>query len=110
LTLNYPNIYAFFGQTFLSSPQITELAHSGLMLTLLVLGFLAYFIKQKKPVMSADLAITTALFSLCLILYGLPYMHERYGMLIDVLAVVYAILRPSKLPIAVGLLTSSLLS
>jgi Gpi18-like mannosyltransferase len=110
LTLNYPNIYAFFGQTFLSSPQITELAHCGLLLTLLILGFLAYFLYQKKPLMNADLAITTALFSLCLILFGLPYMHERYGMLIDVLAVVYAILRPAKIPLAIGLLTSSLLS
>jgi Gpi18-like mannosyltransferase len=110
LTLNYPNIYAFFGQTFLSSPQISELATCGLLLTFLILGFLAYFLYQKKPLMNADLAITTALFSLCLILFGLPHMHERYGMLIDVLAVVYAVLRPTKIPLAVGLLTSSLLS
>lgn len=110
LTLNYPNIYAFFGQTYLLEPQIAELGRAGLLTTLLALGALAYFIYVKNVRMNANMMITTALFSLCLLLYGLPYMHERYGILIDVLAVVYAVLRPRKIPVAIGLITSSLMS
>ena len=110
LTLNYPNIYAFFGQTFLSDYQIPELAHAGFIMTVCVLALLAYILYVKKAAMNAHMMITLALFSLCLSLYGLPYMHERYGMLIDVLAVVYAVLRPRKIPIAIGLIASSLMS
>jgi len=110
LSLNYPNLYAFFGQTFLIDPQITELGYAGMWITILGMGVLAYFIYVEKVRMTANMMVTTALFSLCLLLYGLPYMHERYGILIDVLAIVYAILRPRKIPIAIGLITSSLMS
>ena len=110
LTLNYPNVYAFFGQTFLLEPQIEELGRSGLWVTILLMGVLAYFIYAKKLRMNANMMITTALFSLCLLLYGLPYMHERYGILIDSLAIVYAVLRPRRIPLAIGLITSSLMS
>ena len=110
LTLNYPNIYAFFGQTYLLEPQIAELGRAGLLTTILALGTLAYFIYVKNVRMNANMMVTTALFSLCLLLYGLPHMHERYGILIDVLAVVYAVLRPRQIPVAIGLITSSLMS
>lgn len=110
LTLNYPNVYAFFGQTYFLEPQIAELGRSGLWMTVLVLGILAYFIYVKKVRMNANMTVTSALFSVCLVLYGLPYMHERYGILIDVLAVVYGVLRPSKIPLTIGLLLSSLMS
>ena len=110
LTLNYPNIYAFFGQTFLSDYQIPELAYAGFLMTVCTLGLLAYVFYVKKVRMDAQMMMTLALFSLCLSLYGLPYMHERYGILVDVLAVVYAVLRPKKIPIAMGLIASSLMS
>jgi Gpi18-like mannosyltransferase len=110
LTLNYPNIYAFFGQTYLLGPQIAELGRSGLWATMMALGALAYFIYVKKLRMNANMMVTTALFSVCLLLYGLPYMHERYGILIDVLAIVYAVLRPRRIPVALGLVASSLMS
>ena len=110
LTLNYPNVYAFFGQTYLLEPQIAELGRSGIWITVLLLGVLAYFIYVKKVRMNGNMMVTTALFSVCLLLYGLPYMHERYGILIDVLAIVYAVLRPRKIPIAIGLIASSLMS
>jgi Gpi18-like mannosyltransferase len=110
LTLNYPNVYAFFGQTYLVVPAIKELAAAGMLLTLLALGLLAYFLYQKKARMDGHMMIATALFSLCLILYGLPYMHERYGLLIDVFAIIYATMRPSRLPVAAGLVVSSLMS
>ncbi len=110
LTLNYPNIYTFFGQTYLSEYYIPELGQAGIFVTLLLLGFLAYYLYGKKSRMNGEMMITTALFSLCLVLYCLPYMHERYGMLIDVVAVIYGVLRPRKAPIAIGLLMSSLIS
>ena len=110
LTLNYPNIYAFFGQTYLLGPQIAELGRSGLWVTMMVLGAFAYFIYVKRVRMNANMMVTTALLSVCLLLYGLPYMHERYGILIDVLAIVYAVLRPRRIPVALGLIVSSLMS
>jgi len=110
LTLNYPNIYAFFNQTYLVEPQISELAKSGVWMTMLTLGVLAYFLYVKDVRMNANMTVTTALFSVLIVLYGLPHMHERYGLLIDVLAIIYAILRPSRLPVAIGLITGSLMS
>lgn len=110
LTLNYPNIYAFFGQTFLSEYQVAELGKSGIMMTILVLGMLAYYLYARRTRMDGNMMITTAILSIGLVVYGLPYMHERYGLLIDVLAVIYASLRPRKLPIAMGLIVSSLIS
>jgi Gpi18-like mannosyltransferase len=110
LTLNYPNIYAFFGQTYLLYPVISELAPAGTLMTVLALGLLAYSLYKNKARMDAVMMIATALFSLCLILYGLPHMHERYGLLIDVFAVVYAVLRPARIPLAAGLVASSLMS
>ena len=110
LTLNYPNLYAFFGQTYLLEPQIPELGQSGMRITILALGALSYYVYVKKVRMDANKMVTIALFSVCLLLYGMPYMHERYGFLIDVLAIVYAVLRPQRIPVAMGLIASSLVS
>ncbi len=110
LTLNYPNIYAFFGQTYGSGYIIEGLGRTGIFAVILLLGCLAYYLYGKKVRMDGELMVTTALLSVGIIVYCLPHMHERYGLLIDVTAVVYAILRPRMIPAAAGLIISSLIA
>ncbi len=110
LTLNYPNIYAFFGQTYGSGYVIEELGRTGILTVFMLMGYLAYYLYGKKTKLSGELMITTALLSVGIIVYILPHMHERYGLLIDVAAIIYAILRPRMIPVAAGLIISSLIA
>ena len=53
---------------------------------------------------------TLALFTTALIVYSLPHMHERYGFLVDLLAIIYGMLNRKKLPAACGFILISVLS
>ena len=57
-----------------------------------------------------DGRIAMALLSVGIVLYTLPHMHERYGFFLDILAIIYALQRPSKAPVALGYITVSLIS
>ena len=54
--------------------------------------------------------ITMALLSVGLATYTLPHMHDRYGFLLDVLAIIYALQRPKKAPVSVAYIIISLIS
>lgn len=54
--------------------------------------------------------ITLALFTTAIIVYSLPHMHERYGFLVDLLAIIYGMLNRKKLPVACGFMLVSVLS
>ena len=66
------------------------------------MGLFAWWMYTQKFRMTNQILVTMALFSVCLALYTLPHMHERYGFIVDMLAIMYAFLRPSKTPIAIG--------
>ncbi len=55
------------------------------------LGFIAYHVRNKKFKVTPIFMITLAIFASMTALYSLPVMHERYGYLPEVLAVVYAV-------------------
>ncbi len=56
------------------------------------------------------MAVTIALLSAALVVYTLPHMHDRYGFLVDMLAILYGVLNPEKLTMTCGFLLVSLLS
>lgn len=70
----------------------------------------AWWMYSQKFRMTGEILVTMALFSVSLALFTLPHMHERYGFIVDMLAIIYAVQRPSKTPIAIGYITVSLLS
>ncbi|MCR4851186.1 MAG: hypothetical protein K5870_07995 [Lachnospiraceae bacterium] len=107
-TLEYPNIYALVDETIDSNHHMDEVSGAGMFLTVILLGFIAYYIYTKKIELTNDLTITLALFTVAVTLYTLPHMHDRYGFLIDLIAIIYCMLRPKKIPVTVGLMFVSI--
>ena len=56
------------------------------------------------------IAVLISLFSVSLVVYTLPHMHDRYGFLVDMLAILYGVVNPKKLLYTCGFLVVSLLS
>lgn len=109
-TLEYPNVYALLDETIDANHHMNEISGAGTWVAIMLLGFIAYYIYTKKINLTNDFLITLALFTVAITVYSLPHMHDRYGFLIDLLAIVYGILRPKKLPVTVGFMLISLLT
>lgn len=109
-TLEYPNTYALLDETIEHMHHMNEVTWAGTWLTIILLGTLAYYIYSKHVDLTNDLMVTLALFSVAIIVYTLPHMHDRYGFLIDLLAILYAVLRPKRLPVMVGFMLVSILT
>lgn len=109
-TLEYPNLYAFFDETIDSMHHTSEITGAGLYVAIIILGFVAYYIYSKNVEIDANLMITIALFTVAIAVYTLPHMHDRYGFLVDLLAVIYGVLRPSRFPITCAFSLVSILT
>jgi len=109
-TLQYPNIYAFFDENYTNGHYWNELSGAGLFVTLIALGIVAYYLYTVKVKITNNLAVTIALFTVALTVYLLPHMHERYGFLIDLIAIIYVIMRPKRIPVFVGFVIVSVCS
>ncbi len=109
-TLNYPNLYALLGETMPDQHYAAEVSGAGLMLTVAVLGGLAYYLYTKRIRLTDRLIVTLALLTVAVTVYTLPHMHERYGILLDLLAIVYAMLDVRKLPVFFGFSLISVVS
>lgn len=84
LVLKWPNIYELLGPfTFL-----LEYASAGMYLILAILMCVLYYMAKKKYTITNEFMITMILFFAVLTPYFLPHMHERYGFLGDVFAVI----------------------
>ncbi len=109
-TLEYPNIYALLGEVMPDMRHAGEVSGAGTFMTIILLGCIAYYFYVKKMNLTGELMITLALFTTALIVYSLPHMHERYGFLVDLLAIIYGMLNRKKLPAACGFILISVLS
>lgn len=109
-TLEYPNIYALLGEAMPDLRHAAQVSGAGVFMTIILLGCLAYFLYTRKVRITEEMTITLALFSVALAVYCLPHMHDRYGFLIDLLAVVYGILNAKKLPVMCGYFVVSILT
>lgn len=108
LTMSYPNIY-----TFLDNNVFTAyLGKTGTYLTIAFLGCFMFYIYTKKCKITQDLMITLVLFSVSVIVYSLPYMHERYGFILDLFAIIYGFtnVSPKKIFVTVSYEVISLLA
>lgn len=85
LNMNVPNIWAFFKDI-----SLPELGKAGIFFAgTVILIILYYFIMQPNFKMSNEVIISLALFFSFLMPFLLPYMHERYFYLSDVLCIIF---------------------
>lgn len=108
LTMSYPNIYSF-----LDNNEFTAyLGKAGTFLTMALLGCLAYYIYSQKCHITSEFMLTLILFSVSIVVYCLPYMHERYGFMLDLFAIIYGFTatHPKKIGIAIAYQMISLLA
>lgn len=109
-TLEYPNIYALLGEAMPDMRHAAEVSGAGTFMTIILLGCIAYYFYTKKVRITGELMVTLALFTVTIIVYSLPHMHDRYGFLIDLLAIIYGTLHVKKMPVACGFMLISVLS
>lgn len=109
-TMEYPNLYALLGEASPEYHHPYEVGSVGIWITVIALGILAYYLYGVKIIITDQIAVSIALFSVSVAVYTLPHMHERYGFLVDLLAVLYGVLRPEKLFLTCGFLLVSFLS
>lgn len=109
-TLEYPNIYALLGEAMPDLRYADQVSGAGTFMTIMLLGCIAYYLYTKKVRMTGELMITLALFTVAITVYSLPHMHDRYGFLIDLLAIIYGVMNVKKLPLTCGFMLVSVLT
>lgn len=109
-TLEYPNIYTLLGEAMPDLRHAAEVSGAGVFMTIMLLGVIAYYLYTKDVNLTDELLVTLALFTVAIIVYCLPHMHDRYGFLIDLLAVVYGMLNAKRLPVMCGFFVISIVS
>lgn len=109
-TLEYPNIYALLGEALPDMRHASEVSGAGMYATVMLLGCIAYYLYSKNIMLTQELTVTLAMFMVAITVYGLPHMHDRYGFLIDLFAIVYGIYRVKRLPITCGFMVISVLT
>ena len=102
LSMNYPSIY-----TIITSKLAVEtrkvLITTGVICTIAIFGALAYYIRNRKFEITGEYMITLAMFTMLLCCFCLPAMHERYGYIPELLAVVYGVMRFRKMAVCAAL-------
>lgn len=92
LSHKFPNVYQIIG----TDSFLREYADAGIYFTLAVLMVLMYYIAQKNFTFTKDLILRMGMFFVMVVVFFLPHMHERYGILADVLSVIVAFSNPRK--------------
>lgn len=110
ISLNFPGIYNLFYDTeeFSNEIPLPNEYLSKIMIFILGLIFvsLALYVIIKKIKFDNNLIIEVALWSVMVSTFLLPYMHDRYMFMADILSVIYCILNGRKkiyVPISVSL-------
>ncbi|NBJ93397.1 hypothetical protein [Parablautia muri] len=109
-TLEYPNIYALLGEAMPDLRHAGEVGGAGTFMTIMLLGCTAYYLYTKKVRLTGELMVTLALFTVAITVYSLPHMHDRYGFLIDLLAIIYGTMNVKKLPVTCAFMLVSVLT
>jgi Gpi18-like mannosyltransferase len=86
LSLKWSNIYQIYGPTFF----IQEYEKAGIWLILGILMLIMFYMAYRKYKLTKEFILLAGFFFAMLTAYFLPHMHERYGFLADIFAVLYA--------------------
>ena len=109
LTMNYPSIYAIVTSD-LDTEIRKQLIPAGVICTVPVLGLLAYYIRTRIFRITKEYMVTLAIFTVLLLCFCLPVMHERYAYIAELMAVVYAVTRYKRVIICASLQVISLIT
>ena len=101
-TLNYPNVYTLLGEAMPDLRHADQVSGAGTAMTILLLGCIAYYLYTSRVRLTDEICVSLALFTVALIVYTLPHMHDRYGFLIDLFAIIYGVYNVRRLPICCG--------
>lgn len=103
LSHKFPNIYQLVGtDTFL-----IEYADAGIWLALGALMALMYAFARKKYELTDKLILQMGMLFTMTVVFFLPHMHERYAILVDVIAIAYAFVTPEKFYVPALVILSS---
>lgn len=102
LSMNYPSIYTIITSDLDISIR-RLIIRGGTACTLMIFGLLAYYIYKKDFRITPRYMLTLTIFTAELCCFCLPVMHERYGYIPEILAVVYGLLNYKKMPICAAL-------
>ena len=97
LSHKFPNIYQLIG----TDSFLFEYADAGIWVTLGALMILMYCFARKQYEMNACLLLRMGMLLTMTVVFFLPHMHERYAILVDVMAIVYVFFDFRKLYIPV---------
>ncbi len=89
LTQFAPNVWQFFGWA-----PVELFSRFATLFTLSLIALFVLWVYYKKPALTLDFLLDTALLSTLLIPFFMPFMHDRYFYPADVLAIVFAFYRP----------------
>ena len=102
LSMNYANIYTVIPDNI--DVWLQELLiPSGVVITMMLLTILAYVIYTGRMQVTKMFLLTLAVFSMELVVFCLPVMHERYGYAAGLLALLYGLFGAKRLACAVGI-------
>lgn len=88
LTFGLPNIYAILGDRF-----VAEMAGPAVLLTMALLAMMAYQVLRLKFRPEPELMLSLTVFTILLVAFTLPFMHERYTFAADIFALLLFCLR-----------------
>lgn len=97
LSHKFPNIYQLIG----TDSFLFEYADAGIWVTLGALMILMYCFARKQYEMNACLLLRMGMLLTMTVVFFLPHMHERYAILVDVMAIIYVFFDFRKLYIPV---------
>ena len=109
LSMNYPSIYTIVASDLDKSIR-KMIIPAGTVATVMVMGCLAYYIYRKNFEITYKYMITLAIFTAELCCFCLPVMHERYGYMPEMLAVIYALYSFKRLPVCAILQVISMIT
>ncbi|MDE6314630.1 MAG: hypothetical protein K2M46_13625 [Lachnospiraceae bacterium] len=104
LSMNRPNAYVLTVNDMLQE----YIGSAGVWFTLGLLLCVMFYLVGKNTEIGADYMIHAGLLLMMIVTFFLPYMHERYGYVADLLAVAYGILHVKKFYIPIITVACSL--
>ena len=105
LSLNAPSVFAIFKDMSLLGTDVA--ANMGIMLALASCGAILFLGAQRKEADAALVIDVCFALSVC-IPFFLPYMHERYFFIADVMSIAYAFVHPRRAYVPLIVVGSSL--
>ncbi len=102
LTMNYPNVYSLINSA-LGVETREAIISAGIMASLAIMGVIAYYIRSRRFAVTSDFAITLLIFTAEVCLFTLPIMHERYGYIPEMAAIIYGVTRYKRMAVCIAL-------